>query len=396
MKREALAVFGTAGLLLAGFLQGWQFGSIVGPESAGGIKVLHLVVLAVVLTTWRKVIIPEELRALASYLCFIVLASLVAYFWFPPSPLVLNYVFCLVVIAFVGGLSRRWAVDDRLTGARAAFWVLGGAVALNMITNWALVQVARAMPVNSGARAVINSPFISGGPNVEGTWVALGAAMFLQRPRQFVVYSAISLFVQVGYMTRTGVLVWAFLVGLFLFLRLRRLFGPAALLAVVAGSGAAAWAALNRLAETVPVVARFASIGNEPGSRAREQIWSKAIESVWRAPLEFVGAGNEMSRVRALGYLGPEDNPHNLILTNALAFGILGAIFWIAIMWHLIRVSINRPEVAALVGAFFLASMFEFRGADSIFYLAVALLVPGLANGKTIDATRSKHRATHG
>ncbi len=91
-------------------------------------------------------------------------------------------------------------------------------------------------------------------------------------------------------------------------------------------------------------------------------------------PIFGYGAGNEPDALISMGWLSYEDNIHNYLLGSAVSFGVVGPIVYIVAIYATILRNAGKLELLAYLLVFNVAALFEFRGADTVLYVVIALL----------------------
>ena len=318
-------------------------------------------------------VLPRALAPVRWYLVAVITGTCIPYFVEPISPVVVNYIFVLMlvlVLPFLAARAEYWAVLRGLRVGAAAVVLYSGA---NVLLHLAEVQASRGFAVASGARPRISGMVYAGGINMEASWTAMAAAFFVRNPRLFVCYSIPALWISLALSSRTAILIWCVAAVACAWEVRRSASGIVSGLAVLA-IGVAAFVPLATALGQVNVVARFAAIGNEPGSEGRLSIMDGALAAIQARPLVGYGLGNEMQAAREFGAVATQDNVHNLVLGNTLALGVIGGVAYL-IMGMMLYVRLRgRSEARVYLIALLVASMVEFRGADVPFYFVVTAL----------------------
>lgn len=371
------------------------------------VKLFHIGVLLLLVPALTNPRVSDSLRPLVTYLYFALLISPVGYLVFGFSAVYLNYLFCAAVCIVLGTLFVNANYEHALKGLQIAAVVIVLYTIANVALNYDGVRAAQALSVATGARPTVPYMLYSGGVNIDGSWIAIAGAFFIRNRIRFAVYTALSLFIQMSYMTRSGLVVAGFLILLHLILTprtwRRKVFGV--LGAVL--SLPLAYMVVYALADSVRVFDRMTHIGEEPGSLERFGMWGYVPEAFGQSPFYGHGAGNDaLAIVKASGFMITSDNVHNYVLGNLLAFGVLGPVVFLWAMWHLIKRNRLKSELVAYLLAFGLAALAEFRGGDAVFYCVVAILAscapcggtagPGLDSSPGHDESWSAHKAARG
>lgn len=343
-------------------------------ENGQALKPIHLLVAVMLFLGIARLGLPYPLRPMAGFLSFALFVSLIAYLEWGFDALYFNYLFALLVLVAVGTLLREADYAEVLRGLRAAALVVAGYAAVNVVVHWDAVVAAHAEGPETGIRAEVPGMVYSGGVNIEASWIALAGLFFVRSVRQFAIYSAFSLIVQFAYASRTGAILFV-LVGLVFVWTVAR--SGLRRVGILAGGVAAlllfAVLASEQLNE-MATVRRFYAIGDEPGSIGRIEVMRYATAAFLERPIFGYGAGNEPDALISLGWLSYEDNIHNYLLGSAVSFGVVGPFVYIFAIYATILRNAGKLELLAYLLVFNVAALFEFRGADTVLYVVIALL----------------------
>jgi len=329
--------------------------------------------------------LAHPLRPVALYLGFVLTFTLLPYSVYGAKPLYLNYLFALVLLFLASAFFAGTTYEEGLRGLRWGALTIAAYSATNVLLQYDRVLASRAYDASSGARAQVENLLYGGGINVEASWIALASMFFVEKPKQFVIYSAPTVFVILAFSSRTATLVWGICAAVMLFRALRP---SLAFLATLAIGSAFLFYQVQSSSDLsqLNVIQRFLETGNDPGSQGRVALWKGGFEAFLQHPFFGYGIGNEVDAIRGVtGLPVLEDNVHNLYLGNALALGLLGPIVFIicmALLW--IRLS-GRFSARGYLLVFLAAGFLEFRGADSVFYTVVALLGACVLSPKESD-----------
>lgn len=223
--------------------------------------------------------------------------------------------------------------------------------------------------------------FMGGGPNLEATWVAMGACFFLGSA-WLLPYVGAALVIATLYASRIATL----LLLLVLMVALARvLFAPGAnvgrrvmlaIAAVIAVGIVGAGVAVAAGDGATYLTERFTSIGDDKGSQGRLRLWEGAGEVFTHNPLG-VGQGNAIAAVsRAVGEPLPEDNLHNQYLQHLVETGVQGLFALLLLAgatWRRAVVARGRDPLVIYCALYFVASLVQFRGGDALLWFVYGL-----------------------
>ena len=215
--------------------------------------------------------------------------------------------------------------------------------------------------------------FYGGGPNLEASWLVASAAFALGTPLFWPLWLGV-LAVAGLYASRAAlVLAVALAVAALLGRGGWRIAARAVLLGVIV---------VGVVAELNPyALNRFRSLGYDPGSATRLELWQGALAAFESWPLGY-GAGNALAAVEEVTSVPyREDNVHNYYLQVALDFGLPGLLLWLwAVAWAAKRFrGFRGPDpIGTFVLLYLIGALVQYRGADPLFWLVLGLLA---ANG---------------
>ncbi len=273
------------------------------------------------------------------------------------NPLLLNYAFAFYL--FLLGLF--FAGGRVLPGLRVAALAV---LALVLLKNYFFSDALRAYLANPEAHPELPWLF-GGGPNLEASWLVMHGALFLGTPL-FWPYWLLALGIAALYASRAA-FVLAFLLALWAFWTSRYRVLAFFALGALGAAGLVLVLSLNPY-----LLARFAQIGEDPGSLGRLALWGGALRAFLDWPLGF-GAGNAIHAANAYAFsLRPEDNVHNYYLQVLLDFGIMGLFAWLAVVFTWLRRFRGDP-LGVFLGLYFAGALVQFRGADPLFWFVLGL-----------------------
>lgn len=343
----------------------------IGPVN---IKILHLLILYVGIVNWRKLKLFYEIRPLFFQLTFFAAWSIVLLFTgIHFDPIILNYLLGAITLVVLGtGLlgKQKIVIDGLQIGA---FVVLAFTI-VAVFMNFGEYQSALSQGLDKGWRPLTAGYFFSGGINIVASWIALFSAFYFRSPKLLLVYVIGAGFIQWYFMSRSGSIALAAVLVLavwknFSVIKSRLSSKVLIISAAVLTTSFAVIIGFSGLG------ARFALIGNEPGSEGRIALWESSVNAIKQKLLFGWGLGNEYQILKSFGHLGGEGNLHNSILTGLLAAGAIGLIVFIWTTLLTIYRIRNWAEPFAFFTGYVLISLIEFRGAEIVMLVPFALLI---------------------
>lgn len=303
------------------------------------------------------------------FLFYVVSSSTVLYFFYELNTLIVNYLFCMLLLLISSSFTRFFPGDLLLTLRASAYVVLISVLTL-LLLGWKEVQLAKAASALSGVRPDMKMLVFSGGINLEATWACMLTVIFIRSRKLYFILLITAIFITASYQSRAGLIVvflslllWFYYHG---FLNIKKIIILIFFMILII-----TFIIVNL--ENIPILERFVNIGNEPGSMGRLNIWSYIPEAFSNSPLFGYGAGNAINSIKDLGFTGAEDNVHNLYLQILLDFGVLGLVLYITMIFKLLR-SDGLFEVKSFIVIYCILSFIEFRGGEAIIFFFFSLL----------------------
>lgn len=368
--------------LLAFLLLNMQTVSATGhivDEAGPAIKLYHLYFLLLVgwilmrgrLVRWRAEVVI--------YFLIVVLSGGAAYFAFGVRLMLINYLFAAYVVVIGSITGHELGPERSLRLLRIGAGAILIAVLVKAIV-FADVLVSFILMPNAHP----DLPFIyGGGANLEASWIALGAALFIGT-RLFYPYCLASLAIGVLYASRGSIVFLALIVGLAWLRHWNQMHMTRALrLGIIGGMGLLSVGVVVGVTSTLEnatgvgyVIQRFSSIGHEPGSLGRITLWTGGVRVFQNHPFG-VGQGNAIEELEhELDASVPEDNLHNVFLQHLVDTGMQGflayALFCIVTFARIFRDRFRNP-LLLYAGVYLVAGAIQFRGVDAIFWFIYAL-----------------------
>jgi O-antigen ligase len=288
-----------------------------------------------------------------------------------------------VMMIFAGVSGATLATSIGPTRTIGALRVAAGIFILAVVVKAVLNVQAFIIFFASPQGHPILPTFCTGGPNLEATWLALGALFFLGSA-WFVPYAVLALAVSLLYASRVGVMlvVFAMLAAAARSIAIARVNGWSrgarmrmlAAASVLVALGAAA--AIQYGDGLSYVVKRFQNIGDEPGSLGRLTLWRGGVAVFERHPLG-VGQGNAVPALEhEIGTDVPENNLHNLYLQHLVETGLPGLVVYVAfaiVTWRRYVSGRFQDPLLAYVLGYLVISVIQFSGGDPILWFVWGL-----------------------
>lgn len=339
---------------------------------AFALKPYHLLGLfSFAYTIWdKKTNWTVPCRLFASGVAIVLAVSVIGYMRFGFNSVAFNYIFLVIICFTLYNLGLNFSSKDweRLLQSVAVF--LMGSIFIKLLFNLDAIALYIAEPWMGHP---LFPTFFGGGVNLEASWMALFIPFFGWNPAGFA-YIGSAFLLSFVYTSRAG-LVLAVMGFSYVFLAKYngkpfrvKLFvlsiGLSAVFVILVMRG-------NSLIE------RFLSIGSDPGSKGRLNIWHYALLAFEDAPLFGAGAGNAIKHINILvstsGIL--EDNVHMYPMQVLLDFGLVGFVvfagFVISFFKQCYQDKLSSPFEAWLL-FYLVASFIQFRGAEVLLGVCLA------------------------
>lgn len=211
--------------------------------------------------------------------------------------------------------------------------------------------------------------YFVGGVNLEATWMGMFGVFFYRNKRGYF-YLISCLAIASLYGSRAG-LIACFLSTLYvLFVKDSKNAGTKVLLVSVAAMVFFALLLVVMSAMDIAVFERFLSIGEEPGSMGRINMWAYVGNVLDSIPIYGVGAGNTMNEIALLsGRSFYEDNIHNVYLQILIDFGPISFFFVLCLVgilvWRMLGERFQNP-FSVFMAIYFILALIQFTGPEPL------------------------------
>lgn len=355
--------------------------SIITINNSFSFKLSHFISLLFIpiLIKNGKIILPNKL--ILFFLSYIFILSLVMSYNYGLNSLFLNYLFGMYILIVVCTLGRKIELYKWKKIIKNVAWIVLILIYIKLLKNFDIILLFFQQP---WGHPMIDT-FFGGGVNLEATWIALLGFSMSNNKKGFL-YFVLSLVISALYASRVGIIANVLLFA-YIFLhhkvsvklsRKKILFlFIAAVIAVII---------ICNMSIFDYVILRFVDTGNDAGSLGRLSMWKYVIPAIKNNPLGY-GIGNSIKAIELVSGLSfGEDNVHNLFLQMTLDLGFIGILYYLILMFFLVKKSIKHffsdPFVAFLASYFFL-SIFQFRGGDSLMFIVLGIYLNEL-NSKQV------------
>lgn len=355
--------------------------SIITINNSFSFKLSHFISLLFIpiLIKNGKIILPNKL--ILFFLSYIFILSLVMSYKYGLNSLFLNYLFGMYILIVVCTLGRKIELSKWKKIIKNVAWIVLILIYIKLLKNFDIILLFFQQP---WGHPMIDT-FFGGGVNLEATWIALLGFSMSNNKKGFL-YFVLSLVISALYASRVGIIANVLLFA-YIFLhhkvsvKLSRkkilfLFIAAVIAVIIIGN----------MSIFDYVILRFVDTGNDAGSLGRLSMWKYVIPAIKNNPLGY-GIGNSIKAIELVSGLSfGEDNVHNLFLQMTLDLGFIGILYYLILMFFLVKKSIKHffsdPFVAFLASYFFL-SIFQFRGGDSLMFIVLGIYLNEL-NSKQV------------
>lgn len=336
------------------------------------LKPFHLLGLfALLYTVWEKKVnwtVPSSLFVFGVVAALGI--SLIGYMRFGVNSVVFNYSFMLVICCTFYNLGSDYSLKDWECLFRLAASFVMCAIFIKLLLNLDAIALFRSQPWMGHP---VLPTFFGGGVNLEASWMALFIPFFGWNLTGLL-YIILALLLSFIYASRAGLML-AVLGVAYVFLGKYKGAPMKTKLMVLTGILVAGFVVL--VLQGNALIERFLSIGTDPGSEGRFNMWRYAALAFKDAPMFGCGAGNATRHIDMLmpsaGIL--EDNVHMYPMQVLLDFGSVGAVifafFVISFIKRCYKNRLRSPFEAWLL-FYLIASFVQFRGADVLLGVCLA------------------------
>ena len=296
--------------------------------------------------------------------------SLIDYMRFGFNSVAFNYCFMLIICCTLYNLGSEYSLEDWECILRLAASFVMFAIYIKLLMNLDAIALFRSQPWMGHP---VLSTFFGGGVNLEASWMALFIPFFGWNIIGCM-YIVSALFISFIYASRAGLMLAVFGAAYVFLAKYKgkplkiKLFILFSILVI-------GFAILVLQGNTL--IERFLSIGTDPGSEGRLNMWQYAMLAFKDTPLFGCGAGNA---TRHINFLAPssgilEDNVHMYPMQVLLDFGLVGvtvfASYIISFCLQCYKNKLSSPFEAWLL-FYLIASFVQFRGADVLLGVCLA------------------------
>ncbi|PEL82493.1 O-antigen ligase family protein [Bacillus wiedmannii] len=358
--------------LLFFFLLNMQTLTIKGMFTEYPVKIFHLFsFLMIFLIIIRKFAVPS-VKVTNFYLSIFIVTTINFIYDASFNSLIINYLFAFYVY-LLGKNAYEFLGQSVYKMLRLVSLIMLLLVLIKAIVNYNIIIDFIMSPYGHP----ILPWFYGGEANLEATWISLSIVFFINS-RYFTLLLMVSILISAIYASRVGIII-----SLLLLLFKVKDFNKKKIIRMTLGIIIIAIGVLVILSLNPYLVERFFSIGNDPGSLGRLDLWSKIEEAFANRPLTGYGAGNAVNELRNLSGINfLEDNVHNYYIQLILDFGIIPFLIYIYISLKVIyygwKTKFSDPLVIYLT-IFFMVAMIQFRGAETFFWFIFGIFEMSMA-----------------
>lgn len=347
-------------------------------------KILYLIfaVFLIQILKKEKAIIPN--RTLCMFLIFSLFVSMCSAIRWGVSRYFFNYIFGFLVLILISSLYQSYSRNEWLDILQIVWWIALVCVVINDIKQYDRFVYYFAV----GLPHPYIDTLITGGPNLEATWMVILSVCFFDNRKRWIPYG-ISLGIALLYGSRTGLILAACVFIIFFLgkmsndtkkkILMRRSF-------LIAFVGIAFVGVMITNGQYIlSVIERFTNIGDEPGSLGRLAMWEYFVPVLQKYPLG-VGLGNSIDALETISPLKyTENNMHCLYMQMFVDCGVIGGIFYLAIWGTFIKKefkNITQNSLCSILFLYAIAALMEFGGGESMFFCVLGIFLSDKRNYK--------------
>ena len=346
------------------------------------LKILYLVFAIYLLELLKKgkAILPN--RILCYFFGFSSIITLCMSIQWGLSRYFFNYIFGFVVLILIVSLYGTYTRKQWLEILQIVWCVALVFIILNDIKQYDRFVYYFSV----GLPHPYIETLITGGPNLEATWMSVLSVSFFDSKKRWIPY-VISVAISFLYGSRVGLILSGIIYLIFFLGRMsmdtsKKIFKRRNCLIAVTVIGIAIVLITNGQ-YILGVLERFANIGDEAGSLGRLAMWKYTIPTLFKYPFG-VGLGNSIDALETISPLKyTENNMHCLYMQMFVDCGIIGGLFYV-MMWGLfvkkeLKNIIQNP-LCSILFLYAVAALMEFGGGESMFFCVLGIFLSDKRN----------------
>ncbi|GAA4298953.1 O-antigen ligase family protein [Nibribacter koreensis] len=322
--------------------------------------------------------LPKLPRYVFHFCVWVVFSSVALYTVYGANSMIINYLFAFFCLLIGGLVASQLTQDQVMSVLRMVALLVFCIIAVKLLYYHS--EIVKFLKAPIGHPNV--ETLFGGGVNLEATWVAFHLAFFI-RSRKWLFYGlvAFSLGLSILYASRVGVIL-SLLVFLLRFisavpgaLERRNLLTGLVLLLLLALVSLD----IGQISQKVYGLKRFADFGSsqDAGMSGRMAMWEQFPEAMAESHYLGYGAGNAMLGLEKVSGIDfSEQNVHNYYLQVLLEFGMIGLPLYLILVYQLLKrihwSKLANP-LAVILLCYFISSLIQFRGAESMIWLYMGI-----------------------
>lgn len=339
--------------------------------SIGPLKIYHLFLLFFIFLPFERYVFSKKDLFPILFFFLTILQVLILYLYSGfPNLIFLNFLFCLVFYLSSKSFFNQEYQKEIIKPLQLGSIVIISISLFNLISSFDEVLKASIAGGVSGVRPNVSRLVFAGGINLEATWIVILSSFFIKHKRWFIYYSIPCLLIVSAYQSRTAILLYLFSLCFYCFYQgyyksLRKLsFIIFTLLAIIL--------IFHDKIISSTVASRFLNIGNEPGSQGRLEMWGYLYDSFMQAPIFGNGLGSAIVSIKKMGFVGNEDNIHNVYLQFLIEGGLLGFLLFFGVVITVLF-KCHNTELKVFLILYFIGCFTQFRGVEAITFFIMGL-----------------------
>ncbi len=340
------------------------------------LKVYHIIPLLLLPYIFKN----RDSKIQSYVIGFVLVVSIMSvfrYLEFGFNSLILNYIFGLAIFLAFFNFTKGISNTRKLTDIK-----VGSIIVMILCFINLLLQIDKVLEFYSSSSIGLWAghpsvdSYFGGGVNLDASWIGLFGIFFVRDKKlsRKILYISLSLFLSIIYASRAGVLIGILCLFLsFVFSNRKERINLIISFLLIATIAIAIFP--NAI---VYIVNRTISVGHDPGSVGRLDMWDNILKTFIANPLGG-GLGNSVKLINLFNGLELTDsNLHNLPLQFLLDLGPIGFAIIISIYFYFIKQLFKNPSnlILLFICSYFLFSLIQFRGGDTIIFFALSLALP--------------------
>ena len=339
-----------------------------------GLKLFHIIGICyfpLLIINRKKIRLPSKM--ITFFLAYLLMLSLINSFTYGFHSLNFNYIFSYYLLIVLFTLAKDVKESEWKEIIKSVAILALICVYLNALINRNIIIAFLKNPYGHPVYKFI----FGGGANLETTWIGLFGLFFKDEKKGYI-YIFLCSIISAILASRVGIIIDIIAFCFITFgknsdskIKSKKIW-YGMLILILSAIIILKTGIMNYL------IVRLENIGRDTGSTARLLMWKYVFEAFLKNPLGY-GLGNSIKAINTVSttYIG-EGNIHNLYFQMLLDGGILGLIWYLAIIIKFVQkefFNIWKKPVVMYIITYFVLGLVQFRGGDALLFFFVGVYV---------------------